>query len=700
MAASRRWTWGLFFTCGQLLVNLADAQLVELLMYRQPAQCERMSCLSPQNEYCKEHHEGYSLAMRGCPDPQICTNCVFGNDTHPTQCTCENPPYEIIARYGELCDTGRECEEGVCFRPCSEFFHVTKCPEDRCFWNQTTYTCQNRPATVEPVLWTSHTEADVPSAYVQGQQFIALTGEAHFPMSFATFKESISGYMLRGLLLEDVITPEAFFLELDHDVDGLLTMSEYMHLPDVLQSVDDAAVTIAGQQGQAVMQASGRRLKEKAGSRLRLSHVEKESMLNSLSAAAALVNRSAGRRLQDGDVSAEACGAQIPKTYFCNFDQSCKLDCAECGWKSAHDEVFSTCVQPSAATCNADGGQEYCISDQRCKPDGDCSQCVDRPVVDNSQHTCLAVWWGTTPSTEWTDWVCRFRNKVGMPCRHDQDCVTGMKRCLGEVCQPLQPYNPGHICETDHDCPHLGYYCPTDPTDGRNQYWVNYCREQRSEGMTCQEDRECGPTLRCNTAEPQARCRELFSLEIGFPSKLDTLCRLGWRDRFGKCAVPAKSKDAGRSCSSDRDCVTTDQTGRTGSCVCKAWWQEDDSKYCLPVAGDLARHMESVRNYEWFRSQNCGSFWTEAECLRIFGDEALVLKLAVDCEVQQLASGPYLPPIECGVSDPTMFADPCGLLANMTASNGKSLTPSSAALALALAASLLAWQSALDTHHR
>mmetsp|Transcript_30356 Transcript_30356/g.69856 ORF Transcript_30356/g.69856 Transcript_30356/m.69856 type:complete len:694 (+) Transcript_30356:70-2151(+) len=665
-ASCRLW---LLATVGVDVIGFADTQLVELLQYRQPAQCERMACLSPQNGFCIEHQEGYSLGMRGCPEPQICTNCLFGNDTHPTQCTCENPPYETIARYGEACDTGRECEEGVCFRPCTEFFHVTKCPEDRCHWNTTTYACQDRLASVEPVIWASSLQGGEPqSAYVQGATVISLTGAAHFPMSFQTFSESIAGFTLRGLLLEDVITPEAFFLELDHDVDALLTMEEFMMLPQVLQRVDEAAVIAASSQA-----TSTRRLqKHKVPSRFRITQAEQTAMLNKVAEAAGLVK---GRRLQDGEVSAEACGAQIPKTYFCNFDQSCKLDCAECGWKSARDEVFSTCVQPSAATCHADGDQEYCVSDLQCKPDSDCSQCLDRPVVDHSQHTCLALWWGTSPSPEWQDWVCRFRNKVGMPCRHDQDCVTGLRRCSEGVCQALEPYNPDHLCESDLDCPHLGYYCPRDPTDGQNQFWVNYCREQRVEGMTCEQDRECLPTMRCNTAEPQARCRELFSLEIGSLARSDNLCRLGWRDRYSKCATPAKSKDAGRSCSSDRDCVTTDLTGRTGDCVCKAWWEEDDSKYCLPVAGDLARHQESLRNYEWFKSQNCGSFWTEAECLRIFGDEAMRLKLAVDCEVQQLASGPYLPPIECGVVDPARFADPCGLLANMTASGAWSPYP-------------------------
>lgn len=71
---------------------------------------------------------------------------------------------------------------------------------------------------------------------------------------------------------------------------------------------------------------------------------------------------------------------------------------------------------------------------------------------------------------------------------------------------------------------------------------VQYCRAQRSEGMTCAMDRECWdpsesfivscvlctssldwgePGLRCNVGEPQPRCRQLFSLKIGCHLRAD-----------------------------------------------------------------------------------------------------------------------------------------------------------------------------------
>lgn len=358
----------------------------------------------------------------------------------------------------------------------------------------------------------------------------------------------------------------------------------------------------------------------------------------------------------------------IPPMYFCSFDSSCKDDCVQCGWKSATDSAFSQCVQPTALTCYADAAKVFCPTDMSCHPPGDCSRCADRPIVDHAQHMCLAIWWDPLPSVQWTNWVCRDRNKVGMPCRADQDCIYGMKKCLDGACAPLQPYNQSLTCDTDFDCPHKNYYCQVDPTGGENIYWVQYCRNQIAEGETCRpdvdkkkEDAQCVAETLCNTAEPQPRCRRYFSLPIGTPAKSDMLCELGWRDRFGKCAPPAKSKEAGRACDSDKDCFTNDETGRTGQCRCKAWWDKDDSKYCEPVTGDYEDHWVTRRNWVWFRFSKCGNHWSEEECFQVYGSQATSLKLKMLCETQALAGGPYLPPSECSptITDLIMFPDYC-----------------------------------------
>ncbi|CAK9088247.1 unnamed protein product [Durusdinium trenchii] len=463
------------------------------------------------------------------------------------------------------------------------FLHITSCPTDYCQWNTFTLLCEDRSPDIATVYWrdtsTGATVTEKATEIIQRTEPAA----AYFPMSFANFRKSADGFRIQGVLIENITQPEALFLQLDKDIDGMLSAAEFGRIGEVFQALSNAV------------------------SEMRTAQV-------------------AARRLQESvpkqQVTPEVCNARNPRQYYCSFDADCKEDCKACGWKSATDRAFSICVQPSPEVCYADGGQVFCPSDEQCHPPGDCQNCVDRTVVDHAQHICLALWWDPAPLTEWTNWVCRWRNKVGMPCTFDQDCIYGMRRCLSGACMPFQPYNANQTCESDYDCPHLGFYCPSDPTGGQNPYWVQYCRAQRSEGMTCAEDRECEPGLRCNVGEPQPRCRKLFSLKIGALAAEDVFCEFGWRDRDGKCAPPAQSKQAGRSCDTDLDCETTDETGRTGSCTCKAWWDKDDPKYCKPVSGDFAKHQEALRDYLWFRASRCGTFWTEAECLRIFGNEA------------------------------------------------------------------------------
>lgn len=114
-------------------------------------------------------------------------------------------------------------------------------------------------------------------------------------------------------------------------------------------------------------------------------------------------------------------------------------------------------------------------------------------------------------------------------------------------------YNANQTCESDFDCPHLGFYCPSDPTGGQNPYWVllaccnslgrfvwdspvarfSTVELKEAKGwpvqwivnagilvkvscVLCTSSLDWGePGLRCNVGEPQPRCRQLFSLKIG-----------------------------------------------------------------------------------------------------------------------------------------------------------------------------------------
>lgn len=648
-------------------LSCAQTQYFEILEYRDPTQCERMQCQSVRSEYCRDHFRGFYLKEKGCPAGQICTQCEYGNTTHATKCKCENPPFSIPVLYGQECNLGQVCTEGegMCFRPCDTFLHITLCEKtEHCRWNTTTYMCETKPQSASLVLW-----SDMPagSPFAQAQQIISDMGAALFPQGFDDFAKSARGYKLQGMLLQDIIQMESMFLQLDQNNDGVLDAGEFSRLPATLAALDTAALA----QKAAAAKSSSRRLGDGVFERhleMFEDDISDERELQMIPNLASMESTSETTTTDPGvapsvAVRPEECGSMVPVKYFCSFDSSCKDDCKECGWKSATDSAFSQCVRPTAMTCHADGHQVFCPTDQSCHPEGDCSRCVDRPIVDHAQHLCLAVWWLDEPSTQWTNWVCRDRNKVGMPCRADQDCIYGMKRCLsaggGQECQPLQPYNQNLTCETDFDCPHWGYYCPEDPTGGENIYWVQYCRTQKKHDETCKEDRQCVPDSLCNTAEPQIRCRRYFSLPIGTPSKSDDLCSFGWRDKHGKCAPPAKSKEAGRSCDRDSDCITTDSTGRSGRCRCKAWWDKDDSKYCEPVTGDYKDHWASRRDWISFRWGTCGNNWSEEECMKVYGQEATSRKLKMLCETQQLSGGPYLPPPDCNVVDMRKFPDYC-----------------------------------------
>lgn len=322
--------------------------------------------------------------------------------------------------------------------------------------------CADRSTALPTILWTG-TTIGVP-VYEKGVEILASNQpeSAYFPMTFSQMRIAAEGFRVQGVLIENITTPEALFLQLDTDINGEISAAEFTKLPEVLRELDRAVI----------------RTRELDAMRIRRDAED-----------AALKAEIGGRRLQTSSVAIqgitpEVCSAQNPKKYFCSFDVSCKTHCRECGWKSATDRAFSICVPPSPDVCYADGHKVFCESDQSCHPAGDCSNCVDRTVVDHSQHTCLALWWNPKPLAQWTNWVCRHRNKVGMPCNNDQDCIFGMRRCLAGACAPFQPYNANQTCVNDFDCPHNGFYCPSDPTGGQNSYWVQYCRKQRTVGMT------------------------------------------------------------------------------------------------------------------------------------------------------------------------------------------------------------------------
>jgi len=210
-----------------------------------------MQCQSVRSPYCRDHQKCFYLKEKGCPTGQICTACEFGNTTHPTKCRCENPPFSIPVLYGQECNMGQVCTEGqgICYRPCDTYLHITLCENtDHCRWNQTTYACEAKPPPMPLVEWALLPKGN---PYSQGTQILGMMGAALFPQPFEDFKKSADGYMLQGILLQDLIQLESMFLQLDQNNDGLLQATEYAKLPNTLSALDAAALQQKTAQGSA-----------------------------------------------------------------------------------------------------------------------------------------------------------------------------------------------------------------------------------------------------------------------------------------------------------------------------------------------------------------------------------------------------------------------------------------------------------------
>eukprot|EP00913_Durusdinium_trenchii_P016994 g15979.t1 len=321
----------------------AQTQYFEVLQYRGPSQCTRCQCLAQNTELCREVRPGFFLREQGCQDwsklngrcpPAMSYTLLFS--------------IMIYHRYNEECGMGKECAqgEGICYRPCLTFLHITSCPTDYCQWNTFTLLCEDRSPDIATVYWrdtsTGATVTEKATEIIQRTEPAA----AYFPMSFANFRKSADGFRIQGVLIENITQPEALFLQLDKDIDGMLSAAEFGRIGEVFQALSNAV------------------------SEMRTAQV-------------------AARRLQESvpkqQVTPEVCNARNPRQYYCSFDADCKEDCKACGWKSATDRAFSICVQPSPEVCYADGGQVFCPSDEQCHPPGDCQNCVDRTRLAISQ---------------------------------------------------------------------------------------------------------------------------------------------------------------------------------------------------------------------------------------------------------------------------------------------------------------------------
>ncbi|KAF4676399.1 hypothetical protein FOL47_006313 [Perkinsus chesapeaki] len=647
-------------------------------------------------EHCREHMPSVYVKERACSAstgsgiPEGCTKCT-GSD--PTLCTCEPPPYTIEVGYGEKCGFSNVCGagQGICYRPCDTYLHPTLCPNARCIWNTTEQACMAAPPSKYLPKWSAvapFNPLNPKSELVRGETIVQLYGEleqvaAHseadavngtndealpmpriFPMTYRELEEASDGYRIQGVhILSRVADMSNLYLVLDQNTDGRLTQTEFSgkSLPTQLHRiqlqvapetiVDEASVTVPGRRLQAIF----------GGFNLSVCRNLTDDIQPAVAEACA-----------SPDLQGEICHEDGGKE-FCPLDQSCKPDgdCSECGWKTAVDHVEHKCVQPNPTNCKGDMGKNYCPLDSTCHPANSCGNCTGYTAIDRVQGLCIAAWWDDAPPTlpPGSDgdtegpatWVCRYRRKVGMSCRTDMDCIYGQRRCVSGSCSPLAFIEDGSstgtqdsvpLCTIDLDCGHVGFYCPDDPTNGEDPYWRKSCRRQKGVGEDCDADRECFPDLRCDTFEsPPNAARWLPNPGMSVAGQFGVLGSVAAICGFLSRQANASASPGGAA--------------ETPSRMARPLFSTAQCRYCMPVAGDFANNQEKLRDWLYYKSKHCGSFWDEEECLEQGGVEAEKIYYALLCEAQQLSGGPYIPPAQCGLQGDDKYVDYCAKVAGM-----------------------------------
>ena len=606
-----------------VLVRTTTSSIAEILPYRPPDTCEKNVCVST-TDFCSERLDNvYRYLGRPCAAGSTCTDCEVLAPYGAVRCRCEQTPFATTATYGQACGLTARCSEGECFRPCATFLTQPDCASDRCVWDLPGRVCLDVVAKPPLPQWTVVAPPDL-SEETRGELIVNATNPGVFDIELEDFVASITGYSIGGeVRLTDLVSGDDLFMLLDQDLNGYVNETEWSLIPNVLGNLA-TLVDIPGRRrltttlippltGEDILQC------------LNLTDASPPSLVTACAAP---------------DLQGQICRAQSGK-FYCLADQTCVTACADCAWLRAEDLQSHRCVAPTPGSCKAIG-KMYCSSSASCLPFGDCTECNELVFADTVRFTCLAAWWGNTPSALSADWVCRDRKGAGMSCRSDQDCVAGTLMCVGSTCEPITT----GVCATDRDCA-IGFYCPPDPTGGEDPFYTQDCKPQKADGETCTADSECVGTSRCNSFDDT--CRSLFSLPPGTAVSDPFLCDSGQVGSDGAtCSVPYGSRRLAQACVADADCLTTDPSGSVAECSCRNWWDDNTQacKACVPVFGDFGNYGESLRNYLYNRGVQCGSVWTESECLREKPKVQSMWKQYM-CEEQRLRGGLVAVPEPC-----------------------------------------------------
>ena len=186
------------------------------------------------------------------------------------------------------------------------------------------------------------------------------------------------------------------------------------------------------------------------------------------------------RHLQDG--------SQCSLQHWCSESPhgggECVNDCSdaqECNLPFL-DTTTNECVGQSGTSCHADGQQEFCRSDGKCKPNGDCSGCGGGlEHVDETKHECAETAVAAVPSgptchdgTAGATSDMEYCSFDGT-CKPNGDCTT----CGGDL---------EHVDETTHKCAQTAVVASAAT-----------CPNAYNDGVFCPTDSSCYPDGDCSS---------------------------------------------------------------------------------------------------------------------------------------------------------------------------------------------------------
>lgn len=223
----------------------------------------------------------------------------------------------------------------------------------------------------------------------------------------------------------------------------------------------------------------------------------------------------------------------------------------------------------------------------------------------------------------WTGQRCDESDVLGV-------CLFGAQVCARGRCSGLganQPCWDGYPDGRDLDC-QVGWYCLR-----------GICVPQLPSSHTCygEHAHECIRGHKCNLAGKRPQCTEEYSLKIGMRASSPVFCESSHiSPRMEECSPVPPVEDFGKDCTSDEDCLRSDNSG--GNCVCKQWWDGTGAPgFCEIIIPE--RMKPSFMEFWRLHILKCHHSWPAERCALELGEHSLYLRVR---EESQASADPTL----------------------------------------------------------